>query len=242
METVLPAATPPARPLPPLDAWVFDLDNTLYPASCSLFPQIDLRMRQFIAEALGLSLDDAFRLQKRYYREYGTTLRGLMLAHGIEPDEFLAFVHDIDCGVLEPAPRLELALNALPGRKIVFTNGSERHTLNVLARLGLTACFDGIFDIRAAGYVPKPNVESYLQMARRHAVEPRRAAMFEDIPRNLAPAAQVGMTTVWVCEDGQSRWAPDQGADLSYVHHVTDDLAGWLTDRPDLKRPAGPRL
>jgi putative hydrolase of the HAD superfamily len=217
-----------------LEAWVFDLDNTLYPASCSLFPQIDRRMRQFIGEALRLTGDEALALQKRYYREYGTTLRGLMLVHGIEPDEFLAYVHDIDTTVLSPAPRLAAALAALPGRRIVFTNGSERHALNVLGRLGLTDHFEGIFDIRAAGYIPKPNPESYALMARRHAVTLSLAAMFEDVARNLAPAAAAGMTTVWVREDGQSRWSPPEDPDLSYVHHVTDDLAGWLED---VRRP-----
>ena len=213
-----------------MEAWVFDLDNTLYPASCSLFPQIDLRMRHFIAEALNISPDDAFVLQKQYYREFGTTLRGLMLRHGIEPTVFLAYVHDIDCSVLAPSPRLDLALGNLPGRKIIFTNGSERHALNVLDRLGLTRHFSAVFDIRAAGYIPKPHAESYARLARRHAVEARRAAMFEDIARNLAPAAQAGMTTVWVCEDGHSRWSTGEPDDLSHVHHVTDDLAGWLAE------------
>ncbi|HVI52398.1 MAG TPA: pyrimidine 5'-nucleotidase [Candidatus Sulfotelmatobacter sp.] len=219
-------------PLGDLEYWVFDLDNTLYPASCSLFPQIDVRMRQFIAEALKLPLDEAFVLQKRYYHEYGTTLRGLMQAHGIPPAEFLAYVHDIDCSVLEPAPRLAAAVKALPGVKLIYTNGSERHARNVLEHLGMLELFDGIFDIQAADYIPKPNAESYDMMIRRHAVDPRLAAMFEDIPRNLLPAAQAGMTTVLVeDEDGHSHWSGIEGSNeaaLAHVHHVTDDLAGWL--------------
>lgn len=211
-----------------VETWVFDLDNTLYPASCSLFPQIDLRMRQFIAEALHLGLDEAFALQKRYYREYGTTLRGLMLVHGMEPAEFLAYVHDIDCSVLEPAPRLAEALAAIEGRKLIFTNGSERHAVNVLERLGLTDHFEDIFDIRAADYIPKPNAEGYLRLAQRHGVVARRAAMVEDLARNLVPAAEAGMTTVWVRDQGHSLWASDQNPDVSHVHHITDDLTDWL--------------
>lgn len=231
------ALHPPSVPsaLPPLGDlahWVFDLDNTLYPASCSLFPQIDVRMRQFISEALHLPLDEAFALQKHYYHEFGTTLRGLMQMHGIVPDDFLTYVHDIDCGVLTPAPRLAAAIRALPGRKLIYTNGSERHALNVLAHLGLDGDFDGIFDIRAADYVPKPNAASYDMMIRRHGVTPRLAAMFEDIPRNLLPAAQAGMTTVLVeDQDGHSHWSGHEGTNevaMAHVHHVTDDLAAWL--------------
>jgi putative hydrolase of the HAD superfamily len=211
-----------------IDAWVFDLDNTLYPASCSLFPQIDLRMRQFIATHLSLPLDEAFRLQKLYYRDYGTTLRGLMLRHGIEPAAFLDFVHEVDCGVLEPSPRLDAALDRLPGRKVIFTNGSEKHAANVLARLGLARHFDGIFDIKAADYVPKPDPETYRRMVARHAIRPERAAMFEDIHRNLVPAAAIGMTTVWVKEDHHPDFPDGQPAEIGHVHHVTHDLAEWL--------------
>ncbi len=224
-----------------VEAWVFDLDNTLYPASCSLFPQIDVRMRRFIADRLGLDIDSAFRLQKRYYREFGTTLRGLMLQDGIEPDEFLDYVHSIDCSVLTPCGRLRGALERLQGRRLVFTNGSERHALNVLERLRLSDLFEGIFDIRAAGYVPKPDPATYDLMVRRHGVDARAAAMFEDIPRNLRPAAAIGMTTVWVREDDHPDKAlvrVDPAEDLSHIHHVTKDLAGWL-DEARAARPGG---
>ena len=210
--------------------WVFDLDNTLYPASSSLFPQIDRRMRGFICERLHLPPDEAHALQKRYYREFGTTLRGLMLVHGIEPDIFLAYVHDIDCTVLDVAPRLNAALARLPGRKLIFTNGSERHAENVLARLGIAPHFEGIFDIRAAGFLPKPDPDTYRRMVERHGVDPRAALMVEDLHRNLVPAAAIGMTTLWVREANH----PDSAVlnlhdgDLSHVHHVTDDLTAWL--------------
>jgi putative hydrolase of the HAD superfamily len=217
------------RGLDHVDAWVFDLDNTLYPASSSLFPQIDVRMRRFIAERLGLGLDEAFALQKRYYRQFGTTLRGLMLCNAIEPAAFLDYVHDIDCTVLDEAPRLDAVLARLPGRKLVFTNGSERHAVNVLGRLGIARHFEAIFDIAAAGYVPKPDPSTYDLMLGRHAVAAGAAAMVEDIHRNLIPAAAVGMTTVWVRQDDHPDAALEgEPTDLGHVHHVTDDLVEWL--------------
>lgn len=213
-----------------VETWVFDLDNTLYPATCNLFPQIDVRMRRFIADRLGLGLDEAFALQKRYYREFGTTLRGLMLVHGLEPSEYLAYVHDIDHSVLEPCPRLQAALARLPGRKLIFTNGSERHAEAVLDRLGLARQFAAIFDVAAAGYVPKPQPETYALLCDRHAVDPRRAAMIEDLQRNLEPAFRLGMKTVWVrhSDHPDAAHAALEDGDLSHVDYITDDLAGWL--------------
>lgn len=224
------AADSARPPLDQLETWVFDLDNTLYPASSSLFPQIDVRMRAFIAQRLGLSLDEAFVLQKRYYREFGTTLRGLMSVHGMEPADFLAYVHDIDHTVLDVAPRLDAALAALSGRKLIFTNGSERHAEKVLARLGIERHFDGIFDIVAADFVPKPQPACYDGMIRRFAFDPRAAAMVEDIHRNLSPAAALGMTTVWVRQDNHPDFhvVIQDDDDLSHVHHVTEDLPHWL--------------
>ena len=228
------AATDPRRlGLDHVNTWVFDLDNTLYPASSSLFPQIDLRMRRFIADRLGLDLEAAFRLQKQYYRQFGTTLRGLMLVHGIEPAAFLDYVHDIDHSVLAAAPALDAALAALPGRKVIFTNGSEGHAVKVLDRLGIARHFEGIFDIVAAGHVPKPQPETYDVMVGRHGIDPRAAAMVEDIHRNLVPACAIGMTTVWVNEADHpdATVAAQDTTDLSHVHHVTDDLVALLTGR-----------
>jgi putative hydrolase of the HAD superfamily len=215
------------KPAPARD-WIFDLDNTLYPASLHLFPQIDKRMKAFIAEALNMSLDDAFKLQKEYYWKHGTTLRGLMLNHNIPPDEFLAYVHDIDHSVLSADEKLNAALKSLPGRKFIYTNGSERHAVNVLDRLGITAHFDGIFDIHASNYIPKPEPEPYDVMIVRHGITARSATMFEDIHRNLKPAAALGMTTVWVRHPESPA---QEGEDLSHCHHVTDDLISWLTER-----------
>jgi putative hydrolase of the HAD superfamily len=221
---------PPRPPVDQLETWVFDLDNTLYPASSSLFPQIDVRMRQFIADRLGLGLDEAFALQKRYYRDFGTTLRGLMTVHGMEPADFLAYVHDIDHSVLDAAPRLDAALAALPGRKLIFTNGSERHAEKVLAQLGLQRHFAGIFDIVAARFIPKPQPQCYDLMVRRFDFDPGHAAMVEDLQRNLAPAAALGMTTVWVRQDDHpdARVVMDDRDDIGHVHHITDDLSHWL--------------
>ncbi len=215
----------PTPTLDQLDTWVFDLDNTLYPATSSLFPQIDARMRAFISELLGLNAVEAHALQKRYYREFGTTLRGLMLVHGLEPDRFLDFVHDIDRSVLGPDPRLDAALANLPGRKLIFTNGTESHAVKVLDRLGLSRHFEGIFDIRASNYVPKPDPETYQLLLTRHDVTARKAAMFEDIARNLKPAFDLGMTTIWV-----KAHEPEFRHDTAdaHVHHATQDLAAWL--------------
>lgn len=217
-------------PLHRVETWVFDLDNTLYPATASLFPQIDVRMRRFIADRLHLPMDEAFALQKRYYREFGTTLRGLMLVHGMEPSDFLDYVHDIDHSVLGPAPALGAALAGIEGRKLIFTNGSERHAEKVLGRLGIADQFSGIFDIVAARYVPKPQPECYRDMVRRFAFDPRRAAMVEDLHRNLKPAAAIGMATVWLRQDDHpdAKVVMQDDDDLSHVHHVVDDLTVWL--------------
>ena len=218
-------------PLPPplseIEHWVFDLDNTLYPAACDLFSQIDWRMTAFIAEALSLPPDEARPLQKALFRRHGTTLRGLMVEHGLEPSAFLDFVHDIDYAPVLACDRLKAAMAALPGEKLIFTNGTVRHAERVLERLGLDG-FSGIFDIVAADYMPKPDPAPYASFVKRHAIDPRRAVMVEDIARNLVPAAALGMTTVWVT--GSPEWAK-AGSEDGHIHHVTDDLAGWLETR-----------
>jgi putative hydrolase of the HAD superfamily len=220
------SAAPPISPLRHAEAWLFDLDNTLYPAAIDLFGQIDERMRAYIAEFLGLDLDAAYALQKRYFEEYGTSMRGLMDRHGMDPAPFLAHVHDIDVGVLDPAPALGEALSALPGRKLVFTNASTAHAERVLQRLGIDHHFHDVFDIVAAGFRPKPEPEIYRTLVERHVIEPRRAVMVEDMARNLTPAAALGMTTVWVRTG--SDWGAF-GAEDAHIHHVIDDLVTWLT-------------
>ncbi len=218
------AAYPP-RPPHRAEAWVFDLDNTLYAASTNLFSLIDRRMRAFIADFLDLDLDQARRVQKRYFREYGTTLRGLMERHGVEPRRFLDHVHDIDLSALAPAPELAAALARLEGRKFIFTNATAGHAERIMARLGVGDRFDSVFDIETAGYVPKPDPGTYRALVDRFALEPKKTVMIEDIARNLVPAAEMGMTTVWLRSD--SPWG-SEGADGDHVHYVADDLAGWL--------------
>ena len=192
----------PAPRLPPVDdpadtVWLFDLDNTLYPASCNLFDQVDQRIGAFIADLLQVDAAEAKRLQKHYFSQYGTTLRGLMDHHGIAPGAFLDYVHAIDVSPVPPSPALDAALRALHGRKLIFTNGSVAHAERVMARLGVAEHFTGVFDIVAANYQPKPNPATYAALIEQHRVDPRAAAMFEDIPRNLVPAAALGMTTTW---------------------------------------------
>jgi putative hydrolase of the HAD superfamily len=212
-----------------LDTWVFDLDNTLYPASCRLFDQVDRNMGAFICEFLKLDPLEARALQKRYLKEFGTTLRGLMINHECPPERFLEAAHAIDYSAVQPDLRLSAALERLPGRKLIFTNGSVPHARRVMDRLGVVEQFSGIFDIVAAGYLPKPERAAYEGLIRAHAVDPRRAVLFEDLARNLVPAAALGMTTVLVKTDGQ--WAPevaDEAAEGDHIHHVTEDLAAWL--------------
>ncbi len=214
--------------------WVFDLDNTLYPSSCQLFTQMDARMRGFISQLLGVDADEAYRLQKHYFREHGTTLSGLMKLHNVPPGDFLSHVHDLDVTVIPENPALGTELARLPGRKLVFTNGTVAHAERVLARLGITHLFDDIFDIVHADYHPKPSAASFSRFIARHGVDPASAAMFEDLSRNLAPAHALGMTTVLVRpQDGHGdpavrHWG-EPGPDADHVHYHTEDLVGFLS-------------
>jgi putative hydrolase of the HAD superfamily len=208
-----------------IETWVFDLDNTLYPAGSNVFAQISTRMGQFIMRRLGLEADDAKLLQKRLFTTYGTTMRGLMTEHAIDPHEFMDHVHDIDLSIIEPAPALDAALAGLSGRKLVFTNGSVRHAERVLERLGISHHFEVLFDIAAADFMPKPDPTGYRRLVENHGVVPARSAMVEDMARNLEPAAALGMLTLWV--RSPLDWAKD-GADQPYVQYQTDDLTHWL--------------
>lgn len=228
----------PVPDLGHVESWVFDLDNTLYPAECRLFSQIDARMADFIRLAIGVDEGEARRLQKRYYVEYGTTLAGLMAEHGTPPDEFLDYVHDIDHSAVPEDARLRRAIAALPGRRFVFTNGSVAHAEKVLGRVGLEGLFDDVFDIRAADFTPKPYRGTYERFLAACRVRPRAAAMFEDLAHNLEAAHDLGMTTVLIAQEAP--WFADEPADKrparpgdarpAHVHHVTDDLAAFLAD------------
>jgi putative hydrolase of the HAD superfamily len=217
-----------------VETWIFDLDNTLYPAKSNLFAQVDQRMGEFIATYLEVVPDEARRIQKDYYRRFGTTLAGLMKMHGVRPQSFLDYVHDIDLSPIAPAPELAAAAAALPGRRFIFTNGSRRHAERVAGRLGLLDLFDDIFDIAASGYIPKPTRHAFELFCAAHNTDPARAAMFEDLPHNLETAHAMGMVTVLVhsaYDDHPAQKDIRPGRPLPpHVHHTTDDLAGFLRD------------
>lgn len=186
------------RPLHEIETWIFDLDNTLYPASCNLFAEAEARMAAFIVAELGLDLAAAHALRRRFFLDHGTTLRGLMIEHGIEPRRFLDYVHDIDLSPVPPDPALTAAIAALPGRKFVFTNGTEDYARRILARIGCAGHFVGVHDIVACDYLPKPDPSGYRVLIAKHGIDPNGALMIEDMARNLPPAASLGMTTAWI--------------------------------------------
>lgn len=215
-----------------VEAWIFDLDNTLYPRSSEVFRQVDERIRAYVGKVLSVDAREAETIQKTFYRDHGTTLRGLMMTHDIDPDEFLEFVHDIDHSVVRPDPALGDAILRLPGKKYIFTNGSRSHAEKIAARLGFPQHFEDIFDIVAANLVPKPERETYDRFVARFGIEPANAAMFEDLARNLAVPHLVGMRTVLVVPPGtrevfHGEWEYE-GRDDDHVDFVTDDLARFL--------------
>ena len=211
-----------------VESWIFDLDNTLYPASSAVFDQISRNMTAFIAEYFNIAPDAAWTRQRDFFMRYGTTLRGLMLEHDVDPEPFLEYVHKIDVGMVAENPILAAQLARLPGRKLVFTNASRVHAARVLERIGIGHHFEEIFDIAAADYLPKPDKASYALMLQRHQVSADRACMIEDIAANLEPAKALGMATVWL--KGEMDWArPKPGnAAPSYIDFVADDLGTWL--------------
>jgi putative hydrolase of the HAD superfamily len=213
--------------------WVFDLDNTLYPSTCNLFAEVDQRMGSFIAKLLDLPIEHARYLQKRYYHDYGTTLTGLIKLHKIDPADFLEYVHDIDLAPLATAPQLAEALSALPGRRIIFTNGSRRHAERVAEKLGVLHLMEDICDIAACEFIAKPSPDAFKRMTDRHGVAPSEAAMFEDMPHNLEAAHALGMTTVLVHSDYMDHPAQAQIRKWKtlpgHVDHATDDLAEFLS-------------
>jgi putative hydrolase of the HAD superfamily len=216
-----------------VDTWVFDLDNTLYPADCDLWPKIDQRITLYLSHLFGLDGMSSRALQKYYYQRYGTTLRGLMEEHGIGPDDFLDFTHDIDRSSLLPDLALASAITALPGRKLILTNGSREHAVRTALALGLEAMFEDIFDIADADFVPKPAAATYERFFERHAVDPVRAVMFEDLAINLIFPHKRGMTTVLVVPkpgqmDHREAFEIAGGAETPYIDFVTNDLARFL--------------
>lgn len=204
-----------------IDVWVFDLDNTLYPAECEYMALIEGRMTDFVMRQTGLEWDAARALQKSYFHEHGTTLAGLMANHGIDPQAFLDEVHEVSMDRLLPDADLRAAVARLPGRRLVFTNGGSRHAERVLRRLELDDLFEAVFHLEAADFVPKPNLATYHALTSRHAVEPARSAFFEDSEKNLKPAFDIGMTTVMVGPKAEASSA-------DFVHHRTRHLTPFL--------------
>src|SRR6476660_8787876 len=215
-----------SRPFGHIDTWVFDLDNTLYPHHVNLWQQVDARIGEFISAFLGGRRVMEKRIQKDYYRRYGTSM------HGVHADDYLAYVHRIDHSPLQPNPAMGAAIAKLPGRKLILTNGSTDHADKVLQRLGIGAHFEAVFDIIAAELEPKPAPQTYQKFLGTHGVNPRTSAMFEDLARNLIVPHQLGMTTVLVVPDGTRQVVREdwelEGRDAAYVDHVTDDLTGFL--------------
>ncbi|KKX31855.1 pyrimidine 5'-nucleotidase [Rhizobium sp. LC145] len=228
-----PRTAPDTRDFAHIKDWVFDLDNTLYPHRVNLFAQIDKNMTAYVSELLQLDPVEARALQKRYYHEHGTTLQGLMLHYGIDPNTFLERAHAIDYSALLPHPELGEAIKALPGRKFIFTNGSVKHAEAAAGALGILDNFDDIFDIVAADYVPKPAGATYDKFASLHRVDTKNAAMFEDLPRNLEVPKALGMRTILLVprnldEVLMERWEVLSDED-DHIDYVTDDLAGFLS-------------
>jgi putative hydrolase of the HAD superfamily len=208
------------------ETWIFDLDNTLYPAECNLFAQVQQRMGDFIATTFALDAQAAAEKRKYFFHKHGTTLRGLMVEHGIDPATFLDYVHDIDLAALPELPALSEALERLPGRKLIYTNGTVAHAERIMRRLGVDRHFEGVFDIVASDYVPKPEAAPYQAMLGRHGIAPESAVMVEDMARNLKPAAALGMTTIWVPTD--AAWSQPDPGERSYIHHTAPDLTAFL--------------
>lgn len=217
------ATMPPI--LAPIRTWIFDLDNTLYPASANLFAAVDARMTAYVARHLGIDTDAAYRVQKDYFLHHGTTLSGMMAEHDVDPHHFLADVHDIEMDVLSVDAPLVAAIARLPGSKLVFTNGDKPYALKILDRLGLGGSFEGVHDIHAMGLMPKPHASAYAGICATYDLDPATCLFADDMARNLTPAKAIGMTTVWI--DNGSEQATDAARD--HIDFTVRDLGSWLT-------------
>ena len=212
-----------------INTWIFDLDNTLYSADSGIFQQVHKLMGEFISKNLHLDMVDAKKLQSKYYKQHGTTLRGMMDNHGIDPDYFLDEVHKLDYSIVGPNNVLNEELYKLEGRKIIYTNANKKHALDVLERINLTNFFDEIFDIKIANYIPKPELKPYEQLLNLFKIDPSTSAMFDDIAKNLVPAKKVNFTSVWI-DAGYENFSDDVKASKEYLDFQTRDLSLFLKD------------
>ena len=215
------------RELKKIKYWLFDLDNTLYSGDTKVFDQVDKKMSKFISEKLKVSEKEAKKIQKNYFHEYNTTLNGMIKNHNIDANEFLEFVHDVDLNFLKKNVPLQNQINKLNGKKIIFTNGSKEHALNVTKRIGIDKLFDGIFDIVESDFYPKPSMEPYKKIIENYNIEPEYCIFFEDIARNLKPAYELGMKTVWI--KNKEPWAAEY-SDAEFINYRTDNLANFLKE------------
>ena len=207
--------------------WIFDLDNTLYSGDTKVFDQVDKKMSKFISEKLNVSLEEAKKIQKNYFHEYNTTLNGMIKNHEIDANEFLEFVHDVDLDFLKEDKLLKQEISNLNGKKFIFTNGSKAHAANVTKRIGIEKLFDGVFDIVESDFIPKPSIEPYKKIIEKFKIEPQYSIFIEDIARNLKPAHELGMKTVWIKND--EPWAA-KFSDSGFINYKTDNLAKFLKE------------
>ena len=205
--------------------WIFDLDNTLYSGDTKVFDQVDKKMSKYISNKLNVSIDEAKKIQKNYFHEYNTTLNGMIKNHKIDSNEFLEFVHDIDIDFLQKDRELAEEIGKLHGKKIIFTNGSRKHAINVTRRLGIDQHFDDIFDIVDSDFIPKPSMTPYKKLVEKHKIDPKLSVLVEDIARNLKPAYEMGMKTVWIEND--EPWAK-KFSDSNFVNYKTNNLSEFL--------------
>ena len=207
--------------------WLFDLDNTLYSGDTKVFDQVDKKMSKFISEKLKVSLEEAKKIQKNYFHEYNTTLNGMIKNHDIDANEFLEFVHDVDLEFLKKDEPLKIEIEKLKGKKIIFTNGSKAHASNVTSRIGIEQLFDGVFDIVDSDFYPKPSMEPYKKIIENYKIVPEYCIFFEDIARNLKPAYELGMKTVWI--ENNEPWAAKY-SDEEFVNYKTGSLTNFLKE------------
>ena len=212
-----------------INTWIFDLDNTLYSADSGIFQQVHKLMGEFISKNLKMDMVEAKKLQSKYYKQHGTTLRGLMDNHGVEPDYFLDEVHKLDYSIVGPDEVLNKELEKIQGRKIIYTNANKKHVVDVLERINLANFFDEIFDIKMANYIPKPEIRPYEQIIDIFNINPSSSAMFDDIAKNLVPAKKVGFTPVWV-DAGYENFSDDIQASKDYLDYSTRNLSSFLKD------------